>query len=250
VAPAFLGGENLFAQTQAPQTTNPVQQQRSTDKPDRTRRRAALHSDAASAQRTTPPETITEAPLASPIPNWPANQPPNHARVIWDSHGLKIEASNSSLAQILREVAADTGAKVEGFIPDQRIFGSYGPGPGCDVLSQLLAGSGYNVVMTGSRNGETPLEIVLSVRLPVTPQTVASRQNQQSSEDYRASEPLKPEPPPDYSAQTLAPQQNQNPFANGEAPHDPMQFMQEILQRQQRIDEQQQQQSQQNSFQQ
>ena len=44
----------------------------------------------------------------------------------WDSRGLEIEAYNSSLNQILRQVAADTGAKLEGLTQDQRVFGSYG----------------------------------------------------------------------------------------------------------------------------
>jgi hypothetical protein len=34
--------------------------------------------------------------------------------VSWDSCGLEIEASNSSLNQILYQVAADAGAKLEG----------------------------------------------------------------------------------------------------------------------------------------
>ena len=60
--------------------------------------------------------------------------------MVWDSQGLKIDASNSSLAQILKDVATATGARWQGLEQDQRIFGSYGPGPARDVLTQLLDG--------------------------------------------------------------------------------------------------------------
>ena len=153
----------------------------------------------------------------------------------WDSRSLEIEASNSSLNQILHQVATDTGAKLEGLTQDQRIFGSYGPGPGCDVLSKLLEGSGYNVLMIGSRDADAPLEIVLSARSPAGTQTAANHQNRSSLEHDEA------EPQPDHSLDAPSPQPSQNPFSNGApSPGDPVQFMQEILQRQQQIDQQQQ----------
>jgi hypothetical protein len=164
--------------------------------------------------------------------------------VSWDSRGLEIEASNSSLDQILHQVAATTGAKLEGLTQDQRVFGSYGPGPGCDVLSKLLDGSGYNVLMIGRRDTDAPLEIVLSARSPASPQTAANNQNRSNSKNDQASAQLKPEPPPDNAPEQPRPQSTQNPFANGEPPRDPLQFMQEILQRQQQIDQQQQKQQQ------
>ena len=213
VVPAILGGKNLPAQTPAPQTTKPEQQ-----------------------QKAAAPEVIAARPPAPPAPIWPASQPPNQAKVSWGSRGLEIEASNSSLNQILHQIAADTGAKLEGLTQDQRVFGSYGPGPGSDVLLKLLDGSGYNVLIIGGRDANTPLEIVLSVRSPASPQTVANNQNRSSSQP-------EPEPRPNYPPEPSHPQPNQNPFANGEPPRDPLQFMQEILQRQQKIDQQQNQQN-------
>jgi hypothetical protein len=108
--------------------------------------------------------SVPVAPPAPEAPKWPANEKPVPASVTWDSHGLRIEAANSSLARILADVATATGAKVEGFNTDQRIFGVYGPGPAREVLSQLLLGSGYNVVMIGDQGQGTPREIVLSDR--------------------------------------------------------------------------------------
>ena len=242
VVPAILGGKNLPAQTQAPQTTQPVQQQRAVAKPAQPRRHATAHADAASTQLQLAPEAIAAPPSASPAPIWPANQPPNQARVSWDSRGLEIEASNSSLDQILHQIAATTGVKLEGLIQDQRVFGSYGPGPVCDVLSKLLDGSGYNVLMIRSPDTHAPLEIVLSARSPASPQTAANNQRRSNSKDDEASVQLKPEPPPDNLPEQSRSQPAQNPFANGEPPRDPLQFMQEILQRQQIIDQQQDQQ--------
>jgi hypothetical protein len=228
VVPAILGGKNLPAQTQAP-ATKPAQQQK---------------IDAKSAQPPAPaPEAIAAQPPASPAPIWPANQPPNQARVSWDSRGLEIVASNSSLNQILHQIAADTGAKLKGLTQDQRVFGSYGPGPGSEVLSKLLDGSGYNVLMIGGRDADAPLEIVLSARSPASTQTAANNQNRSNSKDHEVGEQLQSKLQPDYPPEPPRPQQIQNPFGNGEPARDPLQFMQEVLQRQQKIDQQQQQQN-------
>ena len=221
VVPAILGGENLPAQIPAQQVTKPAQQQQEATKP--------------------APEAIAAQPPASPAPIWPANQSPNQAKVNWDSRGLEIEASNSSLDQILHQVAAETGAKLEGLAQDQRVFGSYGPGPVCDVLLKLLDGSGYNVLIIGRHDTGAPLEIVLSARSPISPQTTANNQNRNNSRD-EPREQLKP----DYPPEPPRPQPAQNPFGNGEPPRDQLQFMQEILQRQQQIDQQQQKQQQNN----
>jgi hypothetical protein len=221
VVPAIQGGKNLLAQAHAPQATKQAQQ-----------------------QKTAVPEAIGARPPASPVPIWPVNQPPNLARVSWDSRGLEIEASNSSLNQILQQVAADTGAKLEGLTQDQRVFGNYGPGPGSDVLLKLLDGSGYNVLMIGGRDTDAPLKIILSARSPANPQTAANNQSRSNPVDDE------PEPQRDNPSEPPSPPANQNPFANGEQARDPMQFMQEILQRQQVIDQQQQKQDQQNNTQQ
>lgn len=108
------------------------------------------------------PEPVV--PAAPPLPNWPANNKPVEAMVVWDSHGLLVQASNSSLDQILKDISLKIGAKVEGAGADERIFGTYGPGPARDVLAQLLDGSGYNILMVGDQGAGTPRKIVLSGR--------------------------------------------------------------------------------------
>ena len=241
-APAILGGKNLPAQTHAPRTTRPAQQPKAAAKPAQPRRLAAAQAHAASTERQPTPEAIAAPPPASPAPIWPANQPPSQARVSWDGRGLEIEASNSSLRQILRQVAADTGAKLEGLTQDQRIFGSYGPGPGRDVLLKLLDGSGYNVLMIGGRDADAPLEIVLGARSQASRQIAANDRNRSDSEDSE------PEPQPDDPPEpTSPPVQKQFATGNEGLSTDPQQFMQDILERQQKIDQQQQQPDQQDN---
>ncbi len=234
VVPATLGGKNLPAQTHVPQPTKPAQQQEAAAKPAQPRRPAAAHARVVSIEPRPAPEAIAAPPPAPPAPVWPANQPPNQAKVSLDSHGLEIEASNSSLDQVLHQVAADTGARLEGLTQDQRIFGTYGPGPARDVLSKLLDGSGYNVLMIGGRDGDAPLEIVLTVSSSASPQTAANNRNHSNPVDDDAAEPLEPEPPPPPPMKT--------PFGNGDSgsPETPQQIMQDILDRQQKIEQQQQ----------
>jgi hypothetical protein len=149
----------LAAQT--PATAVPAKPTASAHKPAHPHKRPA----AAQAQSPTPQVAVLPAtPLAPEVPKWPSNEKPSPASVTWDKQGLRIDAANSSLAQILEDVATATGAKVEGLDADQRIFGVYGPGQARDVLGQLLQGTGYNVVMAGDQGQGTPRVIVLSSR--------------------------------------------------------------------------------------
>jgi hypothetical protein len=122
-------------------------------------------SAAVPAQPVLPP--VAPAPATPPapvVPQWPVNEKPEDATVTWDSRGLSINASNSSLQQIMTEVATTTGAKIEGIDKDERIFGAYGPGQPREVLSQLLEGSGYNILMIGDQGHGAPRQILLTAR--------------------------------------------------------------------------------------
>lgn len=167
-------------------------------------RKAALQSDPAP----TPP------PPAPEPPKWPANEAPAPPAVTWDSQGLRIEASNSSLHQIMDEVATRTGAKVEGLGTDERVFGEYGPGPARDVLSQLLHGSNYNVLMLGDQGQGTPREIVLSARTKGSAHPGNAQQPQsqsvQQDDDQVEPEPEEPiAPPPAIVRPPMGQQMNQ-----------------------------------------
>jgi len=159
------------------------------------------------------------APDQPKPPDWPANDLPAQASVVFDSHGLLIVASNSSLTQILKEVSTDTGVKVEGLSQDQRVFGTFGPGPARDVLNQLLDGSGYNILMVGDRGQGTPRRIVLSMRSGSGAQHPAnSGAPAPDNGDTDADQP-----PPE-------PQADQEPPAPAAAPPVPMRTPQQIIQ--------------------
>jgi hypothetical protein len=165
------------------------------------------------------PQPEPEVAEVPPAPVWPANKQPQRAQIVWDSHGLKIEASNSSLDQILKELSTVTGAKIEGFSRDQRIFGTYGPGPAREVLSRLLDGSGYNVLMVGGVGDAPPHRVILSTAGPAGSQPQPSAQNQQGDNDIdvEPDNPQLPEPEnvpqqPPPAQETPQPTPIRNPF--------------------------------------
>jgi hypothetical protein len=149
------------------------------------------------------------------------------ATVVWNSQGLSIDATNASLSQILKDVSSATGAKVEGFGADQRIFGTYGPGPARDVLTRLLYGSGYNILMIGDQGQGTPRSILLTTQSKGGATQVANDNNESPANDDSADADEQPEQPQPQ------PPGLRNGFAPGAPPRSPQQIMQEMQQRQQ-----------------
>jgi len=219
-----LLGCPLWLSAQAPPDQTPAPE--STPKP------AHIHKRPSPAHHAVSPAPDVPVPVTPPEPekpNWPAFDHPAQASVVWDSHGLKIDATNSSLQQILKDVATATGVKVDGMSSDQRVFGTYGPGQARDVLSQLLQGSGYNVIMIGDQGQGTPRQILLSTRQS-SASPAAAKTGQANSEDDDADEPPAPQEP----EQPVRPA-----FPPGTPPRSPQQIMQEMQQRQQQIQQQQ-----------
>jgi hypothetical protein len=179
------------------------------------------------------PEPAPVIPVAPPpeLPKWPVNDAAGPASVVLDSRGLRIDASNSSLQAILKEVSTETGVKVEGLSGDERIYGVYGPGRPRDVLTQLLNGSAYNVLMIGDQGQGSPRELVLTAR-QTGPAQPAVRNNANNEEDDVEEPPAVVEPP----VQPNMPPTNRPPGApNGGPPRTPQQIMQEMQQRQQQV---------------
>jgi hypothetical protein len=199
---------------------------------------------------------VEQTPPPPPTPRWPVNESPNPASVVWDASGLRINASNSSLQQILSEVSTDTGTKVVGSVPDQRVFGTYGPGQAADVLLQLLQGSGYNVLLAGDLGHGAPSQIVLTPRHAGGSSAPAARnpqqQQMQPQQDSDDETPDQPEPPEEQPAAQEPPPTNNNQIQPGVGPNGPMRTPQEIMQemqqrqllQQQQMQQQQQQQQQ------
>jgi hypothetical protein len=240
VALAAMGGANrLGAQAPPPdQKQSPARTESSAAAPQRPSPNSQATSSQAKPSPATPAPDAASAPAAPvtpPPPNWPINDKPVAATVVWDSRGLMIQADNSSLDQILEDVSTDTGATVEGLNGDQRVFGTYGPGPARQVLSDLLDGTGYNVLMFGEQGAGTPREIVLSAP-PTGPAPVNNNRSLASEEEYE------PEPAPEPEPQVL-PQYQAQPQQPAMPPRTPQQILQEMQQRQQQMQQQQQQQN-------
>jgi len=158
-----------------------------THKPEAERRHKAVKA----AVKVVEPEKPPTAPAPEPQkeeerPKWPINDQPLKADVTWDSHGLTVQADNSSLSQILNEISTLTGTTVAGFGRDheQRVYGSYGPGRARDVLVQLLQGTGYNVVMVGDLGQGAPRQLLLSL-----PGTQPGAENSAKPSPARAANP-------------------------------------------------------------
>jgi hypothetical protein len=167
-------------------------------------------------------------PEKPPAPDWPANDKPSQASVVWDSHGLLIEAKNSSLQQILNDVSTATGAKVDGLETDERIFGVYGPGQARDVLSQLLQGSGYNVMLIGDEGQGTPRQILLSSRHSGDSHSATNANQAKTDEDDNDADEQQPQ-------ESVTPPPVRPAFAPGVPPRSPQQIIQEMQQRQQQM---------------
>jgi hypothetical protein len=198
------------------------------------------------ARQTTPTAGMNPAPPPPPSPTTPQpltapsllDQPPQPAKVDIADGKLTVQADNSSLTAILNQVSTSAGMTVDGLNKDERIFGTYGPGEPREIISQLLDGSGYNVVMFGRTTAGTPSQVSLSPRGAALPQGAASRPVKQEDEEE--------EPQPTQYQDNPPPPPNPNPAPGPGAPspnggpRTPQQMLQEL----QQIRQQQQQQPQ------
>ena len=200
--------------------------------PSATAQKAHPHKRIAKPSPATPAPQIVAAPpvpVAPPPPDWPVNDKPAAATVVWDSHGLRVDANNSSLSQILTDVSTDTGTKVEGLgAKDVRVFGTYGPGPANEVIAQLLNGTGYNVLMVGDQGSGAPRQIVLSSAPSGPAAQNNARNNNSNDDDYEPEQPIQ-EPTPQQPNGGFVPPQPMNQQQMQE-----MQMRQEQLQQQMR----------------
>jgi len=222
---AGMGGPRILAQAQAGKPTATPATAAAGHKAVHKRKRPSAAHLKAEAVAAAP---VVEAPKPPELPKWPVDDKANLAAVIWDSQGLRIDAENSSLQQILKDVETATGATVEGDVNDERVFGAFGPGLARDVLSQLLQGSGYNVVMIGDLGKGAPRQIVLSSRTSGDAQganKTPSGNGDDDSADNDNEEPQQPQQPFMNPARSG--------FTPGGPPRTPQQIMQEMQQRQQ-----------------
>jgi hypothetical protein len=135
---------------------------------------------------------------APPPPLRPLNQPAKPATISLSAGKLAVKADNSSLVQILDQLGKSGGMSISGLNQDQRVFGDYGPGNPSQILSELLEGAGYNVLMLGVTREGTPKELVLSERgnaPPSSPQSFPSQTVQPFYQQPVYQRPPVPPPP-------------------------------------------------------
>lgn len=226
---AAFGGAQTTAP--APATTAPHATAHKTAHPHK--KPVAAHAKHPAANATQAAQTASAPQAAAPsfkppapeMPLWPVNEKAAAATVTWDSHGLRIEAANSSLRQILKDVSTATGAKVSGLDADERVFGTYGPGPAHDVLSQLLQGSGYNILMTGDQGQGTPREITLtssSHGVGSAPAAAAASADSDDDDDDAEEQPeTQPAQRPNPASQRRTPMQMRGQLPQGQPPSNP-----------------------------
>lgn len=150
---------------------------------------------------------------------------------------LTVTANNSDLQSILQDVARSSGMTIDGSSEGKRVFGVYGPGTPREVLTDLLAGSGYNFMLLGGANGTVPTQLVLTAQGSAPPAKPGSSAAPAASDDADADyqEPLgpgaiahpRPQESEDIDNQTRAQQHLQN-----------LQHMHDLLQQQQQQQQQ------------
>jgi len=89
--------------------------------------------------------------------------PPPRMSVEYKNGKLKIFSDRATLAEVLNEVRRQTGADIS--VPpaasQEQVFGSFGPAASREVMSALLNGSRFNVVMVGADNDPSQLHSLL-----------------------------------------------------------------------------------------
>ncbi len=139
----------------------------------------AQNKPSAAIPATEPTQSVSNLPSAHP---YATGAPRGGSRVVWNGTTLAIQAGGDSLRGVLSQVARSTGMKVTGGVPDERVYGSYGPGPVQEVLASLFEGMYINIMLVNDTPMK-PKELILTARTggptppsPAQPLTAAEYQ--------------------------------------------------------------------------
>ena len=98
-------------------------------------------------------------------------------QVVWDGTLLTVHGNGEGLYELIRTVARQTGMKVTGSVPNDPVFGEYGPGSVQQVLASLFEGLPLNMLLV-NRDPTKPKDLILTARTggptPPSPQPVAT----------------------------------------------------------------------------
>ena len=191
------------------------------------------------AHALTPQKTAIAIPAPVAPALLPEQTPPTPPQVTYGNGLLTIVASNSTLAEILQAVAAQTGAMLDApaTLTSQRVAARLGPGPPRDVVADLL--EGLDFIVMGAKNDPDALGNII-VTPTAGPEPPGARALQPppppEPEPAAASEPTPPTPPAEQPAANTPSQ----PAPQGPPPvKTPEQLLEELRKQQ---EEQQQQQ--------
>jgi len=211
-------------------------------------------------RRSTAAPAAEAAPATPPPPQTLEQMPAVAPQVTLQNGELTINASNSTMAQVLHAVQARTGASID--IPasanSERVVAQIGPGLPREVLNTLLNGSRFNYVILGVSGDPGGIQkVILTPRQGGSAPAVNTAQNnspQPAQEDDQVDEnipvadtaeneyqnPDQPPPPPGGFRRPMmpgGPQIDPGAQAGGgeqqNGPKTPEQLMQEMQQLQQ-----------------
>ncbi len=209
------------------------------------------------------------AEVPAPAPLTPEQMAPTPPHVTYQNGLLTIDATNSTLSQVLRSVQAQTGASIEmpSSAANDRVMMQLGPGRPRDVLNTLLNGSKFNYIILGMTDDPGRVQRVILTTRQNAPAAVNTAQNNgQEQLQPQAEEPQDEEmPPPEAEADnppespsaapmpgrfrpgqlpmrppgaTELPQDNGNQPNGGKTPEQLLQELQNMQEQQQRYQQQ------------
>ncbi len=77
---------------------------------------------------------------------------------------LSVQSKGDSLRNILRAISNATGMRVTGGVPEEPVYGTYGPGPAQEVLPRLFDGMAVNMMLV-NEGASLPKELLLTQRV-------------------------------------------------------------------------------------
>lgn len=198
---------------------------------------ATAHTNDAQPQSGVPGKPDAAGAASAPAPAAAAvlpsllDKPAQPAKVTFSGGMLTVSADNSSLAQILGDLSRSSGMTVNGLGKDQRVFGTYGPSDPRDVLSSLLDGEGYNVLMLGATASGAPQQLLLTARsnAPAASGQINPPPQEQTEDDENPPNNV-PIQTPAMPVRPMEPIQQQNPNGTIKTPAQILQELQQMRQ--------------------
>jgi hypothetical protein len=188
------------------------------------------------------PVVAEQLPEAPPVKLRPSQMPAVAPRVSYQSGILTIVAENSTMADVISQVRAATGIKIEtvGGPSGERIAVRIGPAPVRDVLLSLVQGSQYDFIILGVEGQPNAVERMIltpksgsgaiasagAQRPAATGNAVYQAQPQEISDDEGNEGFAAPTPTP--ASGPGDPNTNPNANPNNGAPKTPEQLLEEL----------------------